>query len=126
MFSTIGLEASADKNGIGNLWLHYNRATRIICEKLFDFPFALNKKDSDICGLQFGNGSARLAFFERDAFVFEAEGIEEIPMFCGSQTEYWIEQKNEKEIIIKGYSKNTDGRDPDEKVGFSANVKAEK
>lgn len=125
MFSTIGLEASADKNGVGKLWLHYNRATRILCGKLFDFPFSLNRKSSDICGLEFGNGNAKLAFFDRDAFIFEADKIESVPMFCEAEAEYWIEQKNKKEIIIKGYSKNTDGRDPDEKVGFSANVKSE-
>ena len=127
MFSTVGLEASVDTYGIGSMWLHYNRATRVICGKLFDFPFAFNKEISDICGLVFGdeNRTAQLAFFDRDAFTFEADGIEEIPMFRDAEAEYWIEEKNEKEITIRGYSRNGDGRDPDEKVGFTADVKAE-
>ena len=127
MFSIIGLEASADTNGIGRMWLHYNRATRSVCDKLFDFPLALNREKSDICGLVFEdeNSSARLAFFDRDAFVFEADGIEEVPMFCEAQSDYWIEIENEKQIKIRGYSKNTDDRDPDEKVGFTADVKAQ-
>ncbi len=127
LFSTIGLEASAGTNGIGSMWFHYNRATRAVCGRLFDFPLALNSDKSDICGLVFGDESksARLAFFDRDAFVFEADNIEAIPMFCNTEAEYWTERKSENEIRIKGYSCNGDGRDPDEKVGFTADIKAQ-
>ncbi|MCQ2485768.1 MAG: hypothetical protein MJ168_10615 [Clostridia bacterium] len=118
MFSTIGLQANSD--GIGALWLHYNRATRAVCNKLFDFSLPINNNKSDICGLVFGDKemNAKLSFFDADAFVLEAGGIENISVFSDALDEYWIENKNENRIDIKGYSKNPDARDPDKKVGY--------
>ena len=128
MFSTIGLEASPDRQGIGALWFHYNRAAREVCKKLFDFPLILNEEQSDICGLVFDKEdvTAKLAFFEQDAFVLECEGLDEVYIFEDAVAEYWIESENKTEIKIHGYSKNGDDRDPDENVGFLASVKIEK
>lgn len=126
MFSTIGLQASEELNGIDEFYLHYNRATHTLCKKLFDFPFKLSKKQSDICGLVFGEESnARLSFFDTDAFIFETDGTDKIQMFDNSECDYWIDVKSENQISIHGYSKNNDARDPDEKVGFSIDIKTD-
>lgn len=118
MFSTIGLQT--DSNGIGALWLHYNRATRAVCNKLFDFSMPINKVKSDICGLVFEdeNKSALLSFFDTDAFVLETDGIDKISVFSEAVADCWTEYRNNNRIDIRGYSKNPDARDPDEKVGF--------
>ena len=39
MFSTIGLCVSPNRNGVCNLWLSYNSATRSIFNELISLPF---------------------------------------------------------------------------------------
>ena len=123
--SNIGLIVNADSAGVDALWLHYNRFSRPLWEKLIDVPTAFNKERSTVDRLVFGEEQAELAFFDTDCFLFSAKGSKEIPLFrraSGQLGEHWVRFCG-KTLLLQGYSRNGDGRDPDETVCFLAGIK---
>lgn len=127
-FSSMGLNISTAENGVGALYLHYNRATRALWNKLIDFPLCINRAESSVHEIVFGSDStlARLAFYNTDAFVFESDGLDSVAL-CRDKNErlgeLWTSVKTEKTVIIDGYSLNGDGRDPDESVPVSVGIR---
>lgn len=70
--------------------------------------------------------SADKSFFETDAVLFNAEGLERVGLFSQPDEKlhsFWIESFTETEVMLRGYSYNTDDRDPDETVPFAASAK---
>lgn len=127
-YSTIGLQAGKDIGGIGELYFHYNRATRSLCGKLLDFPVPLSPEKTDVCSLRFEKGvrKAALAFYKRDAFIFESENVDKIPFLAGAEDFCRLLHVKETEapdtFVISAYSRNPDDRDPDEFVPFSVRL----
>ena len=123
--SNIGLIVDPAGTGVDALWLHYNRFSRPLWQKLVDVPTAFNKKRSTVDRIIFGEEQAALAFFDTDCFLFTAKGAVEIPLFrqpAEQSGERWL-CRNGDTLLIRGYSRNGDGRDPDEAVCFLAGVK---
>ncbi|MBQ6067272.1 MAG: hypothetical protein IJK89_10690 [Clostridia bacterium] len=126
-YSNIGLILDENSTGIDALWLHYNRFSRPLWNKLIDIPAAFNKKRSRVEEIVFGFGQAKLAFYGTDRFLFSANGIASAGLFrgpAGQTGERWRTRCDEKTILIQGYSANGDARDPDRDVCFLTGVRA--
>ena len=126
-YSNIGLILDENSTGIDALWLHYNRFSRPLWNKLTDFPASFNKQSSRVEEIVIGRDQAKLAFYGTDRFMLSAEGIASVGLFRepAEQTkEYWIQRSDDKTVVIQGYSANGDGRDPDREVCFLAGVRA--
>lgn len=128
MFSTVGLCVSPNRNGVGNLWLSYNSATRSIFNELISLPYPLNTRESSIYRLVFGFNKGRLAFWKNDGFVFECEGVSELKMLTSvspGTADLWKEADSDREyLILHGYSLNQASEDPDSVVPFIFGVRA--
>ena len=130
-YSNIGFEIHNENTGIGPLHLHYSRASRVLFEKFADFTLKFDEKTSSVDKLVFKGkkGSASLAFFDTDRFVFESDGIDKFHLLCEPHEhlkKYWLEKKGKEKYIIHGYSYNHDRRDPDECTPFALGIKAKK
>ncbi|MBR0510626.1 MAG: hypothetical protein IJJ85_10970 [Clostridia bacterium] len=128
LFSNIGLQADKETDGVGSLWLYYNRCARAVFNRTVDLPLPLSPERSGLHKLVFGNGEAVLSFYDTDSFLFRSIGIPEIPLFRepdGSTQSLWIEDPaiNPK---LCGLSGNGDGRDPDGAVPFKVFVEVKK
>ncbi len=127
MFSSIGLGAEPGESGVGKMWLHYNRATRTLFNKLVSFPFEFNPKLSAIYRLVYGDDKARLSFWKNDGFLLEIETGESVRLFpevSGDTASLWVSKCDGEYLFLRGYSKNKDSRDPDERVPFVIGVRA--
>jgi len=129
LFSTIGLVADDRFNGIESLVLHYNRACRTLWNSFIKFEEGLVRVPSAMDKLSFAKGkkTADIVFYERDMFVIKTKNTDSFEL-CGEITEeckgVWIESQTENTIILRGYSLNKDGRDPDQSVPYRAGIKA--
>lgn len=127
LFSNIGLTASEDLSGVVALLLHYNRTSRVVWKSFLSFEEEVVRCPSSIDRLIFQkeNKRVQLAFCDRDCFVLDAEGLKYITI-CEEAAEdfkdVWVEKKEDC-LIIRGYSCNADGRDPDETVPFIVGIK---
>ena len=127
-YSNIGLVIKEETEGAGTLFLHYNRNTRAVWQSLIDFPLKLNREKSLVNLLVFGDcdRTAQLAFFDTDAFLFEAKGMENIGLFRtpdATVLDHWTEDFSKKEVLVRGLSRNGDDRDPDTTVPFAVSIK---
>ena len=127
-YSNIGLEVNLESDGAGALWLHYNRSSRRMWNSFIYFPLSQNKEQSMPWCVSYGKGekTAALTFFETDAVLFNAEGLERVGLFSQPDEKLqacWIEDFSKTDITLRGYSYNTDDRDPDETVPFVACAK---
>ena len=123
--SNIGLIVDPQSNGVDALWLHYNRFSRPLWQKLIGIPAPFDVKRSTVDKLVFGDAQAALAFYDTDCFLFTAKDTGEIPLFrqpAEPLGEHWLCQYGDA-LLIQGYSRNGDGRDPDEAVCFLAGVR---
>ena len=126
-FSNIGLEIHADAPGITKFWLHYNRFSRVLWNRFADFGAIFDKETSSPEKIVFGSG-AELAFFGTDRFMLSVCGgaaallqsPDEALLSC------WCAENGEKYMLVRGYSKNGDARDPDEAVPFMLGIRAVK
>ncbi len=128
-YSSIGVEVNEEKKGAGRLWLHYNRSSRKLWDNFIDFPLKQNKNLTSAFSIFFGEKeqNAQLTFTDTDTIYFSSENLDSVNLFSEKSEKLhsnWIENYNEKEIEICGYSFNTDGRDPDETVPFYIYLKA--
>ena len=64
-YSNIGFVMKDDTEGLGQLHIHYNRKNRKVWDNTVKFPLSLNKEESLVNLLVFGEGEkkAKLAFF---------------------------------------------------------------
>ena len=120
MFSNIGLQLTNDIEGVGSLYLNYNRSTRSVFENLISFAVKMNLENSTAEKIIFGQNEASLAFYDIDTFLFESEKLDKVLLFQNRSENTLDLWKNFEDdiLFINGYSKNLDERDPDEKVGF--------
>ncbi len=125
-FSNIGLQIDENFGGVQGLFLHYNRFTRTVWENLISVPEKYNRKLSTPQKIVFGNGEGMLSFYEKDSFLFEykcEKGIEILSNPSDKLKSFRVYDEGENTVIIKGYSANGDGRDPDKTVPISAGIK---
>ena len=129
LFSTTGLVAENDFNGIGSIVLNYNRKCRTLWEPFIKFEDGLMRVPSSMEKLSFAkdNKSATIAYYGRDMFVINTENTESFEI-CGEITEnckgVWVESKTADTVVIRGYSLNGDARDPDQSVPYRLGIKA--
>ncbi len=129
MFSSIGLNVSPNRNGVSNLYFSYNGLTRSIFNGLIGLPFPLNTSLSNVYKLVFGFSKGTLAFWKNDGFIFECEGISELPLLASvssATAEMWIdgEASDSEYLMIRGYSVNNTLFDPDAVVPFIFGIRA--
>lgn len=129
LFSTAGLVAEENSNGIEEFVLHYNRFSRTVWKSFIRFEEGLVRIPSSMEKLCFGNGDKKavIAYYGRDSFVIATENTESFDLFgevSENCTDIWVESCCENTAVIRGYSMNGDGRDPDKTVPFRAGIKA--
>ncbi len=129
VFSSIGLNVSPNRNGVSNLYLSYNGSTRSVFNGLIGLPFPLNTSLSNVYKLVFGFSKGTLAFWKNDGFIFECEGIPELPLLASvssATAEMWIDREasDSEYLIIHGYSVNNSLFDPDAVVPFIFGIRA--
>ena len=125
-FSSIGILAKTGDTGLGALVLHYNRATRTLFHNVVECTLPYNSAASDFSQLVCGDGALKLSFFDKNAFTLQIRGRETVSIFCKADAftnKCWYEDESPGGIVIHGYSKNADARDPDESVPFCIYVK---
>lgn len=126
-YSNIGLVIRPGGKEL-ELWLHYNRASRLVWGKLFDLGLPQNGELSspDRLVLTEDGKKAEISFFGADSLIADfrtdrAVGLFEAP---GKGAERcWAEKWDEKLLLLRGFSANADDRDPDETVPVCAGVK---
>ena len=126
-YSNIGFVMKNDTEGLGQLHIHYNRKNRKVWDNTVKFPLSLNKNESLVNLLVFGEGEkkAELAFFDTDAFMFGSKGLENVELLrdlTEDVADYWCDFFSKNSLLIRGLSKNGDGRDPDNFVPFAVNI----
>ncbi len=119
LYSNFGLCFAAQTAG-PDLLLHYNRETRAVFSPLFSFdePCAA---DSAFLSARFtgGGGAYKLCFYDTDAFVLRGENASPVRIFGRESCEMqpcWRVSAKDNMLLVQGYSKNADDRDPDEFV----------
>lgn len=129
-YSNIGLEVNPDRNGSGALWLHYNRSSRKMWSSFLDFPLSQNKNLSTSWCAVFGekkDEQVKITFTDTDTVFVAANGINKIKIFAEPDKNllsFWTEELSDSTLSVRGFSKNTDDRDPDEAVPFYAKFTA--
>lgn len=129
LFSTIGLTSPDDFCGIESIFLNYNRASRAIWTPFISFEEGLMRVPSSMDRLCFANDGKKavIAFYGCDRFMVETENTDCFEI-CGAPADasedIWVEAKSEDCVIVRGYSCNSDVRDPDQLVPYMAGVKA--
>ncbi len=129
MFSSIGLNITPNKNGVSNLYLAYNGSSRSIFNGLIGLPFPLNTTLSSVYKLVFGFNKGILAFWKNDGFIFECEGLRELPLLASvssATADLWIDEdaSDSEYLILHGYSVNNSPFDPDAVVPFIFGIRA--
>lgn len=119
MFSNFGL-CFGDQSPDPALLLHYNRGTRAVFSPLLSFEESCQVRSTFLSTSFFGGrGTYELCFYDMDAFVLRGENASPVRVFgrenCAMQP-FWRVPDQEDVLIIRGYSKNVDDRDPDESV----------
>lgn len=125
-FSSVGILAKSGETGLGPLVLHFNRQTRTLFRKLVSCSLPYNTVLSDYSQLVCGNGELRLSFFEKNAFTLQICNEDLVSVFCEADSfagKMWFTDESPQGVIIHGYSKNNDARDPDAFVPFCITVK---
>ncbi|MBQ7638145.1 MAG: hypothetical protein IJS90_04515 [Clostridia bacterium] len=117
MFSNFGLCFGGEEASV-SLVLHYNRKTRTVFDRLFSFG-ENGRSSSNFCSSQFFSlyGEYELCFYGTDAFIVSGKSPDPVPVFektGDGAGEMWEEKRDGKTLILRGYSKNGDDRDPDE------------
>ena len=126
-FSSIGLCATDNENGVGRMYFAYNAFTRALFEKTLDFGCALNTEKSSIYNLVFGEDKVSLSFWKSDGIIIDCNGIDDIGLFSkvsSSTTDLWVDNCDGEYLILQGYSRNGDARDSDSRVNFVIGVRA--
>ena len=123
-FSSIGLLID-DKPGIGAFHLNFNRSTRKLWNRLIDMPYSVNQEQTSLSSVTFGNGEARLTFYETDCIYFEYNSDEELTLFSeeSEDTSSLFIEEADGCILAHGFSRNPDDRDTDENTTFTCGVK---
>lgn len=119
LYSNFGLCFDAQTVG-PDLYLHYNRETRAVFSPLFVFDKPCTA-DSSFLSTRFvgGSGAYELCYYDMDAFVLRGENASPVRIFGRESCEMqpsWLVSAEENMLLIQGYSKNADDRDPDEFV----------
>ena len=116
LYSNFGLCFDARTAGPA-LLLHYNRATRAVFSPLFAFD-APCAASSAFLSTRFtgGAGAFELCYYGTDAFVLQGENALPVRIFGRAGCEMqacWPVPAGEDMLLVQGYSKNADDRDPD-------------
>lgn len=131
MFSSYGLCADHAYPGIRELILHYNRVTRSLWKSFIRLPGeqVVFNGHFDRIAMKTDCAEAELIFYERDAFVLSVKTEKPIQFFeCADSAlvDVWADSQESHELILRGYSENRDGRDPDPKVPIMVGLHVKK
>ena len=123
-FSNTGVVADPAKNGLGALWLHYNRFSRPVFTEIAEGPFRWSREGSDLGALVYGN--AVLRYYQADAFTVIAETPTPIPLFAPDPeyTRVWIHNAQPRYAELRGFTRTREARDPDEETAIALGVSA--
>lgn len=131
LFSSYALCAGEDFPGITRLVLNYNRKARDLWAPLCRLPGEMCEYQSrfDHISLRTDCTSAEIAFYDIDSFLLTAKTTQPISFFTTpspSLADHWVAYRSQTELVIQGFSKNPDGRDPDPQVAVLAGIRAKK
>ena len=119
LFSNFGLCFNAQTVG-PDLHLHYNRETRAVFSPLFSFEEPCMASSTFLSTRFAGGGKTyELCCCDTDAFVLWGENASPVRVFDRESCEMqpcWRAYAEDNMLVIQGYSKNADDRDPDEFV----------
>ena len=119
LYSNFGLCFDTQTSGPA-LLLHYNRKTRPVFSPLFSFDAPCTSKAAFL-STQFTGGTSvyELCFYDTDAFVLRGQDAAAVRVFdrtgCAMPS-YWRVCAERDVLLVQGYSKNADDRDPDASV----------
>lgn len=130
LFSTLGLCASDDACGIDTLMFHYNRENRALFAPFLKLS-GMRRVPSSLEQLCFSGeaGDAAIAFYDRDRMVLSVNcgsGQPAAQIFgavADDVSTHWTVSVSADTMIVRGYSKNSDARDPDASVPFMLGVR---
>ncbi len=118
LFSSYGLQLCENFAGIKALLLHYNRSTRAVYDELMRIAGEVSEyiPRADSVKIKTDKAEAQIAFYAMDAFAVYCKTQEPVEFFAVKSerlSDIWTADARENEIILQGYSKNGDDRDPD-------------
>lgn len=129
LYSNIGLAIAPGEAAVGAFWLHYNRFSRVFWHKTALLPAAISKEKSAPWRVVFGEEQAELGYFAPDSFLLSVRGEEKIKLLREPDDmlgETWYLKKTPSVVLLRGFTKNGDARDPDEFSPFLLGVRAMK
>ncbi|MBQ6164385.1 MAG: hypothetical protein IJK23_07920 [Clostridia bacterium] len=126
MFSNFGLCFDA-QSAAGKLVLHYNRFTRTLWEPFIDFSGAGEVRPTFASTRIINeNTDCEIVFYDTDAFIVCGRTAAAARLFCvpdAALGEIWTAYRDEKTLILQGYSENGDARDPDRYAPVACGVR---
>jgi len=130
IYSNFGLCFSCNEARVDKLALHYNRKTRILFESFITFADKGNSSSVFLSSRFTGeNACFELSFYDTDAFCVSGKTDSPVYLFQTAGeglSEIWEEYADGRTLVLRGYSKNGDDRDPDEFVPVMIGVKVQK
>lgn len=121
LYSSYALCMDGRYSGVSKLVLNYNRKARALWSPLVQIPGEVEEYEAwfDYVKMTTDQAEMWLSFYDMDAFVLACKTEKPVSFFCEKNEkmgEYWIASKKQRELMIQGYSRNVDDRDPDPQV----------
>lgn len=114
--------------GAVSLALNYNRKARFLWNSLVKLPGNLTSLSQKFDGVGVTTSSADAEFSAcgTDVYVFDASSSENLELFADADEllgDCWLEEKYSKSLLMRGYSRNIDARDPDKFAPFLIGIR---
>lgn len=126
MFSNFGLCFDGQNAAVRRLVLHYNRFTRALWEPFIDFG-GTGEIRSTFASTRIinRNTDCEIIFYDADAFVVcgKSASARLFSVPAAALGDVWQVYRDEKTLILQGYSENGDARDPDRYVPVACGVR---
>ncbi len=131
IYSNFGLGLDGNFAGIRTLYMHYNRTTHTLFEPVFELSGKIKSyiPRADKVTYETDFDKCEIAFYDTDCVAVKCVTEKEIQVFSAlgkTVSDMWICEKNDNQLILQGYSKNLDDRDPDKETAVMAGVSAVK
>lgn len=129
LFSNFGICFDKAVPGISCLLLHYNRTTRDIWNPLLQLNGTVSGYDFKIDSVSVYTEKSELqvSYYDTDALLINCKTTEPISLLAHGSSDAagcWFTSNSSDSIILQGYSRNRDVRDPDPCVPFLCGMKA--
>ncbi len=128
IYSDFGLGLDSEFAGIRSLYMHYNRSTATLWEPLLKLNGDVTEYEpyADRVTYRTVYDKCEMAFYDIDSVFISCETQKSIALFAEkakSLNDIWIQEKGNGFVILRGYSKNGDDRDPDKEVAVMAGLR---